>query len=32
MSDEERLAEFYKGMFEGTQPNQYNGKINIDNK
>jgi len=32
MSDDERLAEFYKGMFEGTQPNQYNSKINIDNK
>jgi len=31
MSDEERLSEFYKGMFEGTQPNQYNSKINITN-
>lgn len=32
MSDDERLSEFYKGMFEGTQPNQYNSKININNK
>lgn len=32
LSDELRLAEFYKGMFEGTQPNMYNDKININNK
>ena len=32
LSDELRLAEFYKGLFEGTQPNIYNSKINIDNK
>ncbi len=30
LSDELRLAEFYKGMFEGIQPNLYNSKINID--
>jgi hypothetical protein len=32
LSDELRLAEYYKGMFEGTQPNIYDGKININNK
>jgi hypothetical protein len=32
LSDELRLAEFYKGLFEGTQPNIYNSKININNK
>jgi hypothetical protein len=32
LSNELKLAEFYKGLFEGTQPNIYNSKINIDNK
>jgi len=32
LSDELKLAEFYKGMFEGIQPNIYNDKININNK
>jgi hypothetical protein len=32
LSDELKLAEFYKGMFEGTQPNIYDSKININNK
>jgi len=32
MSDDQRLADFYKGLFEGVQPNVYNSKININNK
>lgn len=27
LSDEQKLGEFYKGMFENTQPNIYNSKI-----
>jgi len=28
LSDEQKLSEFYKGMFENTQPNIYNPNIN----
>jgi len=32
MSDDLRLADFYKGMFESVQPNMYDSKINVNNK
>ncbi len=32
MSDDVRLADFYKGMFESVQPNMYDSKINVNNK
>ena len=28
LSDSQRLSEFYKGLFEGTQPNSYNPDVN----
>jgi hypothetical protein len=30
MSPQEKLDDFYKGLFEKTQPNIYDSKINID--
>lgn len=30
MSPQEKLDDFYKGLFEKTQPNFYDSKINID--
>jgi hypothetical protein len=30
MSPQEKLDDFYKGLFEKTQPNIYDNKINID--
>ena len=30
MSPQEKLDDFYKGLFEKTQPNVYDSKINID--
>jgi hypothetical protein len=27
LSDSQRLSEFYKGMFESTQPNSYNPDV-----
>ena len=30
LSPEEKLDDFYKGLFEKTQPNVYDSKINID--
>lgn len=30
LSPQEKLDDFYKGLFEKTQPNIYNSKINID--
>jgi len=33
MSDDMRLADFYKGLFESvSQPNMYDSKINVNNK
>jgi hypothetical protein len=32
MSDDVRLADFYKGLFESVQPNMYDSKINVNNK
>jgi hypothetical protein len=30
MSPQEKLDDYYKGLFEKTQPNVYDSKINID--
>ena len=30
MTPQEKLDDFYKGLFEKTQPNVYDSKINID--
>lgn len=30
LSPEEKLDDFYKGLFEKTQPNVYDSKFNID--
>jgi hypothetical protein len=30
LSDSQRLSEYYKGMFEDTQPNIYNPNIKIN--
>jgi|694.fasta_scaffold02361_7 hypothetical protein len=30
LSPQEKLDDFYKGLFEKTQPNIYDNKINID--
>lgn len=30
LSPQEKLDDFYKGLFEKTQPNVYDSKINID--
>ena len=30
MSPQEKLDDYYKGLFEKTQPNIYDSKINID--
>ena len=32
LSDSEKLSEFYKNMFELTQPNTYDSKINLNKK
>ena len=32
LSDSEKLSEFYKNMFELTQPNTYDSKIKLNKK